>query len=437
MDQAPNSTTTKTKNKRPGITEQTRGKYLIQVCVNGQRKTARVTGTMADAVAAHARLVQEAQAGEAGESSPLTRYLSPGAPRQSSGSAGRLVPTLKEWLHGRWKERSGLIHKASTAKVQESQLAYLVFYLGDHRLDEVAQPKVINRYVERRLSEPPLTFRLRKDGQPVRVRGERVSNTAINQSLSILRAALNLAFKEGLLDAAPRVELLPVDDARVLVPPSDTELAAILKEAEQLRAEAPLLPEAIELSVETGLRKEELFRLTWGSVDFSMGPNREGAVRVEEQGRGRLVGGKLWTPKNRRYRVVPLSPRAREILSALKKKVDPRPDEQVLPNAEGCPYVRLQSAGKGSGKAMWRTLKEAMGHGVRWHDLRHLFAVRCLQRGIPMSTVSQWMGHSDVNLTVKRYGRFSAESHDQWRLIDRLAVPVTEVSKPVRLTVAL
>jgi len=78
-------------------------------------------------------------------------------------------------------------------------------------------------------------------------------------------------------------------------------------------------------------------------------------------------------------------------------------------------------------------LKEAMGHSVRWHDLRHLMAVRCLQRGIPMAVVSQWMGHSDVNLTVKRYGRFAAEAKEQFAWINALGLPVealAEARKP-------
>jgi len=181
-----------------------------------------------------------------------------------------------------------------------------------------------------------------------------------------------------------------------------------------------------------------LFRLTWRSVDTSLGPNREGAIRVEEQTRSRLVGGKKWTPKNGRFRVVPLSPRAREIIADLRRRANPSPEDQVIPNVEGCPYVRLQSAGKGSGTAAWRVLKEAMGHSVRWHSLRHLFAVRCLQRGIPITVVSQWMGHSDVNLTVKRYGRFAAEAKEQFAWINALGQPVealAEGRKP-RLEVA-
>jgi hypothetical protein len=69
---------------------------------------------------------------------------------------------------------------------------------------------------------------------------------------------------------------------------------------------APLLLEAIELAVETGLPQGGAVpasRLTWRSVDTSLGPKREGAIRVEEQTRSRMVGGKKWTPKNGRFRV--------------------------------------------------------------------------------------------------------------------------------------
>ena len=55
-----------------------------------------------------------------------------------------------------------------------------------------------------------------------------------------------------------------------------------------------------------------------------------------------------------------------------------------------------------------------------------------------MAVVSQWMGHSDVNLTVKRYGRFAAEAKEQFAWINALAQPVealAEARKP-RLEVA-
>ena len=39
------------------------------------------------------------------------------------------------------------------------------------------------------------------------------------------------------------------------------------------------------------------------------------------------------------------------------------------------------------------------------------------------------MGHSDVNLTVKRYGRFAAEAREQWTWINSLGRPVEELAQ--------
>jgi integrase len=311
-----------------------------------------------------------------------------------------------------------VVQSEATRVVFESYVRCLIFYLGDKHLDEI-DGAVINEFVERRRRDGAASFTLTKAGAPKRGRTMELKNSALNKPLSVLRAALNLAVKEGVLPVVPRVELLPENDCEALTPPSAAVLAEILAEAENHRAVAPWLPEAIELSVETGLRKGELFNLTWGNVDWDAGPNREGAIIVAEQTRGRLVGGKLWKPKNRRTRMVPLSPRARELLEKIRGDSIPRADALVIPNINASPYERVQSAKKGTGANTWRVMKEAMGHNVRWHDLRHLFAVRCLQANIPISTVSAWLGHSDINLTVKRYGRFAAETHEQWRMMAR------------------
>src|SRR6185436_19462677 len=53
-------------------------------------------------------------------------------------------------------------------------------------------------------------------------------------------------------------------------------------------APRPAAPgEVVELLGEFGLRPSELFHLTWGSVDWSLGQGaNRGALRVEEQGLG-------------------------------------------------------------------------------------------------------------------------------------------------------
>src|SRR4029077_18298391 len=49
---------------------------------------------------------------------------------------------------------------------------------------------------------------------------------------------------------------------------------------------------------------------------------------------------------------------------------------------------------------------EAVGaHRITHHDLRHLFATRCIESGVDIPTVSRWLGHKDGGaLAMKTYG---------------------------------
>jgi integrase len=47
------------------------------------------------------------------------------------------------------------------------------------------------------------------------------------------------------------------------------------------------------------------------------------------------------------------------------------------------------------------------------HDLRHLFATRCIESGVDIPTVSRWLGHKDGGaLAMKTYGHLRNE-HSQ------------------------
>ena len=42
---------------------------------------------------------------------------------------------------------------------------------------------------------------------------------------------------------------------------------------------------------------------------------------------------------------------------------------------------------------------------ITHHDLRHLFATRCIESGVDIPTVSRWLGHSDGGaLAMRVYG---------------------------------
>jgi hypothetical protein len=52
-----------------------------------------------------------------------------------------------------------------------------------------------------------------------------------------------------------------------------------------------------------------------------------------------------------------------------------------------------------------------------------------------MSVVSDYLGHSSIELTVKLYGRFSDDAREKWKWIELLDEPMAAVAKRRMLTV--
>jgi integrase len=64
-------------------------------------------------------------------------------------------------------------------------------------------------------------------------------------------------------------------------------------------------------------------------------------------------------------------------------------------------------------EALDRACKELGIPRLTHHDLRHLFATRCIESGVDIQTVSRWLGHKDGgSLAMKTYGHLRNE-HSQ------------------------
>src|SRR5207302_1221019 len=130
---------------------------------------------------------------------------------------------------------------------------------------------------------------------------QELSNATINKCLQRLRALLHLAHSEKVIATRPKIYLLPEDDSEAVVPPSDEQFQKFLDACGDYVEVAPLLREICEFTAETGLRRGEVFALTYRSVDLT-----RGCIRVEVQKRVRIVNGRPWRPKNNKWREIPL-----------------------------------------------------------------------------------------------------------------------------------
>jgi len=131
-----------------------------------------------------------------------------------------------------------------------------------------------------------------------------------------------------------------------------------------------------------GFRKSEARYVTWRDCDFTHGKI---IVRGSpETGlKGRHVG---------ENRVVPMISEMRQLLEKIKGDQSPAPDGPVMQVFE-C-KKSITTACRKLGIARFTH-----------HDLRHLFATRCIESGVDIPTVSRWMGHKDGGaLAMKVYG---------------------------------
>jgi integrase len=344
-------------------------------------------------------------------------------------------PTLRDYYARRVVDHLKAICSSASLQKVATPWAYLLYYLGDYPLDQLGA-EVINTHAERMLKPGSArTFTVRKDGKPRKPKTDKLAGVTVNKHLQQLMATLRLAHEEGVIRSVPKVRFLPEDDTQEVVPPSDAEFEQVLRACDDFREAAPFLPEVVAFAAETGLRESELMNLCWSQIE--MGTARLGALRIERRTKGRMRAGKPFRPKRGKFRVVPLTARACQILEFMRTKVPHGLGDKVFPNRGGCPYVRIEHADDVEGTGFFPEAVESVGlkGKVTFHMLRHLFAVRCLARGIPMPVVSDYLGHGSIELTVKLYGRFSDEAREKWKWIELLDEPVDAVARRRMLTV--
>jgi len=246
-------------------------------------------------------------------------------------------------------------------KAYKYYLKNLNSYFGNPKLDSMT-PRLIAGYKAQR-------------------RNEGASSSTINRELYMLSKAFNLAVKEW-----EWLSENPVSKVSKERENNERDRWLSYEEEKRLLNNSPdWLSDVITFALHTGLRQDELLSLEWSRVVFS-----PGTILIQET-------------KNGKPKTLPLNKIAVNILEE-KSKVRSVKNDLVFLSGSGTKINRSNLK-----RALKKVLEKVGIKDFRFHDLRHTFATRLVQKGEDIYKVAKLMGHKDIRMT-QRYAHHSSES---------------------------
>lgn len=208
------------------------------------------------------------------------------------------------------------------------------------------------------------------------------SSTAFNNNVLVLRAVLDVAIESGVI-----YENVARHITRRAVRPKDLHLPDNAKFGEFVQAIENAggrfshdCADLVQFLAFGGFRLGEARNITWNDCDFA----REEIV---------VRGDPDEATKNGEIRRVPMISEMRRLLERLRSE-----SPKATPTAS---VMRVGQCELSMDAAAKRVGTPHLTH----HDLRHLFATRCIESGVDIPTVSRWLGHKDGGaLAMKVYG---------------------------------
>ena len=303
------------------------------------------------------------------------------------------MPTVGSWIDGPYATRVLTHRKSGQATHKRLQAAFS------------------GKVWAMPLDSPKLAQAVHEWRQDRQVAGRMPST--INRDCTALKAALSHAVEMEVLEVHPLQRVRPMkedQEQRVRYLRDDEEarlFTALEARAERLRAErdsgnawrrerglverldlrtvryVDFVEPAIVLLLNTGMRRGECFGLRWADIDID---TRNLTVRASGT-------------KSGRARHIPLNDTVMEMLDAWRPMSE---GDIVFPSPLGGVIHDFKNT--------WaRLMRDAGIEGFRVHDLRHTFASRLVQRGQPLYTVSQLLGHASISMTQK-YAHLAPEN---------------------------
>ncbi len=237
---------------------------------------------------------------------------------------------------------------------------------------------------------------------------KQLSPKTVRDILTVLRSVLQYAGKGTLPIVYPKLQ--------------KREMRVLTREEQQRLVEFLLdglddCKFGVLLSLATGLRVGEICALQWGNISLDEGTLTVSAT-MQRLKNTEAAGGKtrilISDPKTETSaRVIPLSP---PLLSLCDQRAPHDPALFVLTRETDYMEPRTLQY------RMERYTRECGLQGVHFHTLRHTFATRCVEAGFEIKSLSEVLGHANVQVTLDRYVHSSLQlKRDNMNKLDLLA----------------
>lgn len=241
----------------------------------------------------------------------------------------------------------------------------------------------------------------------------------VRKTATRLRQVFKRAVSWGYLPSSPAADLsniprVPKQTAQRIIGPDQVNAL--------LAAAPPYWRPLFLVAVMTGLRRGELFGLTWDDVLWS-----ERQIRVRYQ----LQGGCLVEPKSdSAKRRIDIGERVLAALSDHKLSC-PHTDLDVV---FATPLGRPIHASDWNRDVFKPTTRRAMLPDLTLHDLRHTYASALIHQGQSVKYVQTMMGHASAQTTLDVYGHlFETGGQDAARRLEGwlAAMPALQYDRPI------
>jgi len=209
-----------------------------------------------------------------------------------------------------------------------------------------------------------------------------VSARSVNYSVSVLSVFFNWSIDREYYNKANPASRCkdPEDNFRNIILHSD-QIAELLSKA---KGKSDWMYTGVMLTLFTGLRRKEVLELKWGDIDLYNG----------------VINLRAGATKSKKQRTIPIP----DFLETHLNSIEKLGDWILMENGERVLVDKF--------KYNWERLRDSLsfvclpnGLTLTFHDLRHVYAQSLRDAGINLGDIQAFMGHSSVELTVRRYAQ--------------------------------